>query len=75
MRRFPFSNATVIALGAVLLASGVAKSVNPLVPYDGPSVRGVDTRTLTGKGMTGYQGWFNCEGDGAGLGWPHCLDH
>ena len=44
---------------------------NPLVPYAGPSVRGVDTSTMTGKVMTGYQGWFNCEGDGAGLGWTH----
>jgi hypothetical protein len=31
----------------------------------------VDTSTLTGKVMTGYQGWFNCEGDGADLGWTH----
>jgi len=42
-----------------------------LRPYDGPSVAGVDPSTLTGKVMTGYQGWFNCEGDGAGLGWTH----
>ena len=21
--------------------------------------------------MVGYQGWFNCEGDGAKLGWKH----
>ncbi len=27
--------------------------------------------TLTGKVMVGYQGWFNCEGDGADLGWTH----
>ncbi|HEX5789777.1 MAG TPA: glycoside hydrolase family 71/99-like protein [Luteolibacter sp.] len=40
-------------------------------PYSGPSVRGVDVSTLTGKVMAGYQGWFNCEGDGAGLGWTH----
>lgn len=31
----------------------------------------VDASTLTGKIMCGYQGWFNCEGDGAGLGWTH----
>ena len=31
----------------------------------------VDAKTLTGKVMYGYQGWFNCEGDGADLGWTH----
>jgi hypothetical protein len=44
---------------------------NVLKPYDGPFVSGVDSNTLTGKVMTGYQGWFNCEGDGANLGWTH----
>jgi hypothetical protein len=45
--------------------------VDPLVPYAGESVKGVDTTTLVGKVMTGYQGWFNTPGDGAGLGWTH----
>ncbi len=31
----------------------------------------VDTGTLNGKVMCGYQGWFNCEGDGAERGWVH----
>lgn len=31
----------------------------------------VDATTLTGKVMCGYQGWFNCDGDGADLGWTH----
>jgi hypothetical protein len=48
-----------------------AEPISPLAPYTGPSVRGVDTSTLTGKVMAGYQGWFNCEGDGANLGWTH----
>ncbi len=42
-----------------------------LVAYTGPSVVGVDTSTLEGKVMTGYQGWFNAKGDGANLGWTH----
>ncbi len=44
---------------------------DPPGPYAGPSERLVDTQTLTGKVMCGYQGWFNCEGDGAGRGWVH----
>lgn len=31
----------------------------------------VDVSTLSGKVMCGYQGWFNCEGDGAERGWFH----
>ena len=40
-------------------------------PFSGESVAGVDTSTLTGKVMCGYQGWFTCEGDAAGRGWFH----
>lgn len=35
----------------------------------------VDCSTLTGKVIVGYQGWFNCEGDGAKLGWTHWARH
>jgi hypothetical protein len=31
----------------------------------------VDTSTLTGKVVCGYQGWFRCEGDGSNSGWHH----
>jgi hypothetical protein len=42
-----------------------------LAPYKGPRAKGVDVSTLTGKVVCGYQGWFRCEGDGAGVGWHH----
>ena len=31
----------------------------------------VDSSTLTGKLIMGYQGWFNCPGDGTKVGWWH----
>ena len=64
---------TATFLASLLLAAvlNAETKADPLTPYAGESVKGVDTTTLTGKVMAGYQGWFNCPDDGAGLGWTH----
>lgn len=68
-----------LALAVVVSCAGAdpsldqrwAKALERLKPYTGPTVQGVDTSTLTGKVVTGYQGWFSTPHDGLGLGWRH----
>ena len=74
-------NFKILAASALLCAAAcAADKPNPeleatlaatLAPYAGKTVHGVDAGTLAGKVMCGYQGWFNCEGDGADRGWVH----
>jgi len=57
----------------VSLASSLCsqEKTDPLVPYSKTVIKRVDTTTLRGKVMAGYQGWFNTPTDGANLGWTH----
>jgi hypothetical protein len=44
--------------------------------YEGMVVKSVDTSTLFGKVMCGYQGWFGAPGDGSpGNDWQHWTKH
>jgi hypothetical protein len=40
-------------------------------PFNGTHIQGVETETLKGKVMCGYQGWFGARGDGGDRGWSH----
>ncbi|MCC6728257.1 MAG: hypothetical protein IT208_02860 [Chthonomonadales bacterium] len=40
-------------------------------PTPSPLPRVVDPNGVRGKVMAGYQGWFRCPGDAAGMGWVH----
>lgn len=43
-------------------------------PYRGPTAPGIDNRTLKGRVMTGYQGWFRTPNDPYDAGWVHWGD-
>ena len=39
--------------------------------YAGPTREDIDAKTLDGKVLCGYQGWFNTPGDGTDFGFVH----
>ncbi len=45
------------------------------VSYSIPAVERIDSESLAGKLIMGYQGWFACPGDADGHGWIHWFDH
>ena len=77
MTRFRDPRAVILMLSLfAAAASGAPPSreeilAETLSPYTGPTVKEVDTTTLSNKVMCGYQGWFNASPDGAGKGWFH----
>lgn len=64
--------ATVQTSAHDVVVRPASTTADVLTPYHGPVVKGVDTTTLTGKVMCGYQGWFGTPGDGrAENNWRH----
>ena len=55
----------------IAFAASLLSTLAFCIPASCMEARAVDTSTLTGKVMCGYQGWFSAEGDGAERSWFH----
>lgn len=79
-KKIRFYTRAVAAAGLALVfcaaTEAIGQNAGVLAPYKGPVVKGVDTTTLDGKVMCGYQGWFGAPGDGSPRsGWRHWTKH
>ncbi len=65
------------ALGTIVLINGLlagCSAAHGQLSASAKSVIGaglVDATSVRGKILCGYQGWFRCPGDAAGMGWIH----
>jgi len=71
MTRFLFFVLAASAAGLPVFGVSLDEAYSILKPSPEPSFRRVNPSGLKGRIMTGYQGWFRAEGDGAGMGFHH----
>src|ERR1017187_1494959 len=64
--RYLFPILTAVLAGASIAQQPSASAKKPVGHADA-----VDTTSVRGKIMCGYQGWFRCPGDAANRGWSH----
>ncbi len=55
----------------VLVGCGVAAWSLPALVAEAERPEAADATSLRGRVMVGYQGWFRCPHDAAGMGWVH----
>ena len=62
---------TILLINALMAALSPAHGQSSIALKPLNSTSSVDTTSVRGKVMCGYQGWFRCPGDAAAMGWVH----